>query len=127
MRMAKHVMIVEDHTDIQMLLQAQIEWAGYTTSLAGDGFEALELLETEVPTVILLDLGLPRMDGYAFLEVLEQHQFPLAETIIVLTADQQAVSKLADKPVTIIVKPFSFSRLLAAINSLMKGKTNQTS
>lgn len=123
--MTKHVMIVEDHTDIQMLLQVQMERTGYTTSLARDGLEALELLATEVPSIILLDLGLPRMDGYALLEALEQQQFPLAETVIVLTADQQAVSKLADKPVTIVGKPFAFSRLLAVIDSLMKGKTKQ--
>ncbi len=113
--MVKHVMIVEDHIEIQMILRTRLELAGYSTSCARDGLEALELLENVTPDVILLDLGLPRMDGYAFLATLEQRKLIVSFPVIVLTADKQAALKLADKPVKVFTKPFSFHHLVAAI------------
>jgi DNA-binding response OmpR family regulator len=113
--MSKHVMIVEDHIEIQTMLQAQLELAGYTSCLARDGLEALELLQTETPSVLLLDLGLPRMDGYAFLERLAERGLPVSLAIIVLTADQNARARLADLGVIVLLKPCPLRHLVATI------------
>ncbi len=113
--MTQHVLLVEDHLDLQMILQTRLELAGYTVSLAQNGLEALEWLEKKIPDIILLDLGLPLMDGYAFLEVWEKKELHITLPIIVLTADQQAVAKLAKKAIPVFTKPFAFERLLEAI------------
>ncbi len=113
--MTKRVLIVEDCPDLQMILQTWLEMAGYTTTLAQDGLEALELLESARPSVILLDLGLPRMDGYAFLEALRQREGATSPPVIVLTADPQATSKLAHTSVKVFTKPYSFEVLLIEI------------
>ncbi len=113
--MAKRALIVEDNPDIQYILKIRLELIGYTTYLARDGIEALELLESAKPSLLLLDLGLPRMDGYAFLDELEKRKSPVPPAIIVLTADQQAVVKLANKPLDVLLKPYPFDLLLEKI------------
>jgi two-component system response regulator len=110
--MATHALIIEDNPDLRYILKARLEHVGYTTSEANDGIEALEQLAKNRPDILLLDLGLPRMNGYAFLEALEQRQPPILSAIIVLTADQEAATKLAHKQVTILLKPYTFDQLL---------------
>ena len=67
--MQKKVLVVDDDPDIVLMLTDRLEASGYTTLVAGDGQRALELLESEEPGLVLLDLQVPRMTG---LEVLEQ-------------------------------------------------------
>ncbi|MFL5691023.1 MAG: response regulator [Ktedonobacteraceae bacterium] len=113
--MTKHVLVIDDHRDIRIILQTLLEKEGYAVTLAQDGLEALEQLETTTPSIILLDLGLPRMDGYAFLDALEQRNPQASIPVIVLTADKLAVEKLAQRNVHVILKPFTFVPLLAAM------------
>jgi CheY-like chemotaxis protein len=113
--MAKRALIVEDNPDIQYILKLRLELHGYTTFLAGDGWEALSLLPEARPDILLLDLGLPGIDGYTLLDELERRQSSLPFAIIVITADQEAPAKLARRPVTVLVKPFSFEHLFERI------------
>jgi CheY-like chemotaxis protein len=113
--MVKRALIIEDNPDIQYILQVRLELHGYTTFLAGDGCEALALLPSARPDIILLDLSLPGMDGYAFLDEFERCKPPPPCTIIVLTADHEAPAKLAHRQVSVLLKPFLFEHLLAKI------------
>ena len=67
--MQKKILVVDDDPDIVLMLTDRLEALGYATLAAGDGQRALELLESEEPGLVLLDLEMPRMTG---LEVLEQ-------------------------------------------------------
>lgn len=67
--MQKKILVVDDDPDIVLMLTDRLEALGYTTLAANDGQRALELLESEEPGLVLLDLQMPRMTG---LEVLEQ-------------------------------------------------------
>ena len=67
--MQKKILVVDDDPDIVLMLTDRLKALGYTTLAAGDGQRALELLESEEPGLVLLDLQMPRMTG---LEVLEQ-------------------------------------------------------
>ena len=58
------ILIVEDEPDIQELLSAYLQQAGYQTSLAGDGVEALELFRSASFDLVLLDIMLPKIDGF---------------------------------------------------------------
>jgi CheY-like chemotaxis protein len=113
--MTEHILIVEDDEDIRIMLQAGLEMEGYRLSFAGDGLEALELLAAASPSLMLLDLGLPRMNGYALLEALERQRPDLPFPVIIITADTRAAVRLAQKPVKIIPKPFSLYSLFATI------------
>ena len=123
--MTEHILIVEDDENIRVMLQTALEMKAYTLSFAKDGLEALELLQTTNPSLMLLDLNLPRMNGYALLETLEKQRPDLSLRIIIITADLQAAARLAQKPVKIVLKPFSLRALFAIIEETLKvGKEN---
>ena len=67
--MHKHVLLVENEPSHQELIQTALELAGYIVTLAENGLEAFEKLATETPCVIVLDLWMPEMSGYTFLEI----------------------------------------------------------
>jgi two-component system, chemotaxis family, chemotaxis protein CheY len=117
---AEHILIVEDDENIRDMLQTALEMKAYSLSFARDGLEALELLQTTTPSLILLDLHLPRMDGYAVLETLEKQWPELSHRIIIITADSQAVARLAQKSIKIIPKPFSLHAIYALIEETLK-------
>jgi CheY-like chemotaxis protein len=126
--MTEHILIVEDDEDIRFMLQAALETETYSLSFARDGLEALEELQTTSPSLMLLDLGLPRMNGYALLDALEKWQPDLSFPIIVITADPQAEARLARKPVRVVPKPFSLNALLALVREMLKvGKVHDGS
>lgn len=62
------VLLVEDDTALAQMYRVKLERDGYTVRVAGDGEEALRLIEDQLPDLIFLDVRLPRMDGLAFLE-----------------------------------------------------------
>jgi CheY-like chemotaxis protein len=74
--------------------------------------EAFEKLATETPCVIVLDLWMPEMSGYTFLEMWRERNTDTAIPIVVLTADAMATVKLAQEHHTILVKPFNMAQLL---------------
>jgi CheY-like chemotaxis protein len=111
----KHVLLVEDYPAVQAMLTAWLKLQGYSVSPAHNGLEALLSLESRLPCLILLDLKMPNMDGYTFLEALERRKFLSSIPVIVLTADMRAASALAQKPVDILFKPFKFDLLLSTM------------
>lgn len=62
------VLLVEDDVALAQMYRVKLERDGYTVSVAGDGEEALRLLDVELPDLIFLDVRLPVMDGLTFLE-----------------------------------------------------------
>ena len=79
----KKILIAEDEPDIQELLCAYLRDAGYETAVAGDGVAALGLFQSQAFDLVLLDIMLPKIDGFGVCEVLrQQSQVP----ILMLTA-----------------------------------------
>ena len=72
--MQKTVLVVDDDPDIVLMLTDRLEALGYATLVAGDGHRALELLESEDPGLVLLDLQMPRMTGLEVLKRLARQQ-----------------------------------------------------
>ncbi|GAC1347169.1 MAG: hypothetical protein NVSMB27_12020 [Ktedonobacteraceae bacterium] len=119
--MGKRVLIVDDDEDIQALLQAVLESEEYEVSTAEDGIDALLELEKSVPDLILLDLMMPRMDGYAFAEKLHQQGLHSSIPIIVLSADVNAKQKVDQMGAeSYITKPFDIQDLLGEISQFME-------
>ena len=123
--MTEYILIVEDDENIRSMLQTALEMKGYSLSFARDGLEALDLLQTTTPSLILLDLNLPHMNGYTLLEMLVEQRPELSLRIIIITADARASTRLAHKPVKIILKPFSLQALIALIEEMLKSEKNK--
>ncbi|MDQ4075608.1 MAG: response regulator [Chloroflexota bacterium] len=118
--MSSKVLIVDDDPGIQETLEAILEFEGYEVSLARDGIEALSYLEEELPGLILLDLMMPRMDGFALTQELERRGLRAALPIIVLTADGRAQEKAARlRAEDYVEKPFELSDLLDKVARLL--------
>lgn len=115
------ILVVEDDEAMQLGLRHNLEYEGYEIVVAGDGREALQKLEKLQPDLVLLDVMLPRLDGFAVLSELRKTQPRLP--VIVLTSKSLEADKLqgfrlgADDYVT---KPFSVQELLARVAAVLK-------
>ena len=102
------VLIVDDDPDVRLAVRSLLELHGYAVTEAGDGTEALQLLDDgDLPGAIVLDLTMPRMDGETFLGARSggAGQVP----VVVLTARPR------EKPAgahSMLTKPFDFDELL---------------
>ena len=116
------ILIVEDDFDIQELLQNFLQEAGYQTAVAKDGLEAVSMFSKEGFHLILLDIMLPKIDGFTVCELIRrQSQIP----IIMLTARDSVVDKVAGLDSgadDYITKPFAIEELLARIRAALRGK-----
>jgi CheY-like chemotaxis protein len=79
-------LVVDDDTLTREMLRRDLSKAGWRVDEAGDGRQALQQLEQEIPAVILLDLMMPHLDGFAVIEQLRQHGEWQRIPVIVLTA-----------------------------------------
>ena len=118
--MMKQILIVEDEPDIQELLCAYLQDAGYGTAAAGDGVAALELFQSRPFDLVLLDLMLPKIDGFGVCELIRrQSQVP----ILMLTALDGEGEQLRGFRLNIddyVTKPFSMPVLLEKIRVILR-------
>ena len=118
--MSKMILIIEDERSIQNVIKAFLEDAGYTVILAGDGLEGVEQFRLHKPDLVLLDLMLPKIDGFAVCEILRKES---RVPIIMLTAldddDSQlkGFDALADDYIT---KPFSMPVVMKRIEAVLR-------
>ena len=108
----KQILIVEDEPDIQELLRAYLRDAGYGTAVAGDGLTAITLFQARAFDLVLLDLMLPKINGFGVCErIRQQSQVP----ILMLTALDGEEEQLRGFGLDIddyVTKPFSMPILL---------------
>jgi CheY-like chemotaxis protein len=114
--MAGRILVIDDDQGIQRTVQAILEDEGYEVMAADDGLDALAKLDGFFPALILLDITMPRMDGYAFAAELQRLGLHARLALIVLTADGRARQK-AERvgAVGYLHKPFSIDGLLAMV------------
>lgn len=120
-KMAKKILIIEDEQSIATLLSYNLQQAGYETITAHDGQEGYTLALSERPTLILLDLMLPTMDGMEVCKALRQEKIDIP--IIMLTAKDDEFDKVlglelgADDYMT---KPFSPREVTARVKAVLR-------
>ena len=113
------VLVVDDDPDAQKVMSKVVKKAGWESIEAANGREALEKIAVGIPSVILLDLMMPEMDGFSVLEALQQNkewrQIPvIIVTAKELTADERSL--LQKRTVTILQKgAYSRKDLISAI------------
>lgn len=118
--MKTRILIVEDERNIADIVKFNLEKEGYDTDTAYDGEEALAKVKSFAPDLILLDLMLPKLDGFQVCrKVREHHNMP----ILILTAKEEEVDKVlglemgADDYIT---KPFGMRELLARVKANLR-------
>jgi DNA-binding response OmpR family regulator len=118
--MARHILIVDDDTLLRRSLAFNLEQAGYHTSTAATAEDALAQMSLDLPDLVLLDIGLPEMDG---LDVLRRLRQQTDVPVIFLTARRRELDQVvglelgADDYVT---KPFDVDVLLARIKAVLR-------
>lgn len=106
------VMVVDDDESIREALEVVLSDEGYAVQLARDGAEALRLLKGSLPDVILLDMKMPGVDGWAFADAYRSLPDP-RPPVIVLTAAPDAPRWAADISADdVLAKPFDLASLL---------------
>ena len=120
----KTILIVEDETDIQELLRTYLEDAGYQTAAAGDGVTALALFNAQHFDLVLLDLMLPKIDGFGVCELIRrQSQVPIL-MLTALDGEEQQLRGFGMDIDDYVTKPFSMPVLLEKIRVILRRRTN---
>jgi two-component system alkaline phosphatase synthesis response regulator PhoP len=124
--MAQRILVVDDDKQIVRLVQSYLEKAGYTILTAYDGEDAQRVIRRERPDLIVLDLMLPKRDGYEITKWLRADQMLAATPILMLTARVEDGDKIlglelgADDYLT---KPFNPREVVARVRAILRRAT----
>lgn len=116
-----HILLVEDNADLAYGLRNNLEIEGYDVDIAADGVDGLARIRATRPDLVVLDLMLPRMDGFRVLRTLREEHCTMP--VLVLTARAEEADKVrglklgADDYLT---KPFGLLELLARVEALLR-------
>jgi Response regulators consisting of a CheY-like receiver domain and a winged-helix DNA-binding domain len=120
------ILIVDDEEHIRELIKFNLDKNGYRTICADNGLEALRMVKSENPQLILLDVMLPNMDGYDVCKEIRRDNSISSTPIIMITAKSEEFDKVlglelgADDYMT---KPFSIRELIARVKAILR-RTN---
>jgi two-component system KDP operon response regulator KdpE len=113
-------LVVEDDPNIVDLIRSNLAVRGFDTVVSADGIRTLQLLETEQPDIVLLDLMLPEVDGFELCRQIREHS---SVAIIVVSArggERDKVTALNVGADDYMTKPFSIEELLARITATLR-------
>ena len=116
------ILIAEDEPRLSSFLAKGLRAAGYQTTICDDGVRAAELARDADFDLLLLDIGLPRMDGFAVLRVIRRRGERMA--VVVLTARDEVgdtIAGLDSGADDYVTKPFVFEELLARVRARLRG------
>lgn len=116
-----HILVVDDDKHTRMLLRAILEEAGYTVTTADNGEAALDVLDREHVDLVVLDIMMPKMDGYEFTKTIREGNSALP--ILMVTAKQDAADEKQGFLVgtdDYITKPIDEEKMLLRIKALLR-------
>ncbi len=90
---SNHILIIEDEKPLSKALELKLTKEGYETSIAVDGAEAVELLKTQEYALAILDLVMPRFDGFHFLEYVHENKIPIKVIVLSNLSQTEDVKK----------------------------------
>ena len=121
--MPETILVVDDDPDIARFVEVNLRSAGYEVSVAGDGEEALERATEIRPDLVLLDVMMPRLDGFEVAQRLGKNPQTANTSIIMLTAkalSSDKVTGLQSGADDYIIKPFDPIELLARVKGTLR-------
>jgi DNA-binding response OmpR family regulator len=114
------ILLVEDETTLAEVLRYNLEREGYEVMVSADGVSGLDAARKERPDLVILDIMLPRLDGFSVCRILRRESdLP----ILMLTARQDEVDRIAGLELgadDYVVKPFSLGELLARVRAILR-------
>ncbi|MGC8491819.1 MAG: response regulator [Syntrophobacteraceae bacterium] len=119
------ILIVDDEADTVELLRKRLHFEGYHTLEAGDGEECLKQVAEGKPDLIILDVMMPKLDGYEVCRILQKSRSTAYIPVLMLTAKGGTENKVKGLDVgalDYLPKPFEYQELLARIKSLLSMK-----
>jgi len=117
-----HALIAEDDPSIRALVQTVVKREGFEVDLAEDGATALQRLEERSYDLVLLDLMMPGVDGYAVVQQVKERWPSRLPRIIIMTAVSEAITTNFPEPVCgVIAKPFDIDKLSALVHDCARG------
>ena len=121
----KRILVVDDEIYIVHILEFSLTMEGYSVLTASDGEEALKLIDSERPDLIVLDIMMPKIDGYEVCRRLRQDEQFTDLPVILLSAKGRPIDREAGLQAganDYITKPFSPRKLLGKISELLERK-----
>jgi DNA-binding response OmpR family regulator len=118
------ILVVDDEPLYQRLLKVNLEQEGYEVATAGNGEEAVEMVSSRKPDLVIMDVMMPKLDGLSATERIRQFS---SIPIIVLTArgeEQDRVRGLNMGADDYVVKPFSATELVARVRAVLRRADN---
>lgn len=123
-----YILSVDDETDVSELIAFNLRQHGYAVDTAATGLEALNSIEARRPDLLLLDLMLPDIDGFAVCEILRRNVETAALPIIIISAWSERDSQhlgLEMGAIDFLSKPFSPRALVDRVNYLLGARKRQ--
>lgn len=119
----KKILVIDDEEDMQKLLKIRLEQENFTVIAAGDGDIGAKTAEQEIPDLIILDIMMPKVDGYSCLK--EIRKIPKTKDIPVLMLSGKEEEKVRDlfafqKISGYVEKPFELDNLVAKVKGILK-------
>jgi diguanylate cyclase (GGDEF)-like protein len=117
------VLVVDDSPEIARMVEVILRSAGYRVQVAGDGQEALEMIQESRPDLILLDVMMPKLDGFQLTRLLRQDPRMSGLSIIILTAKGLSADRLQGLTAgadDYILKPFDAGELIARVRGVLR-------
>ena len=125
--MNNKILVVDDDVAINELIKVNLELAGYKVIQANDGIKGFALAKQEAPSLVILDVMMPDVDGFTVAKRIRQNEETKDTPILMLTALSQINDKVKGFNIGVddyLVKPFELEELLVRVRALLK-RTNQ--
>ena len=126
--MSYQVLVVDDDIAICEALERNLRLKGFTVQVVNDGEEAISAVERGPPDLVVLDIGMPKIDGIQVTEYLRKRNYMMP--ICILSAQDEVADRVRGLEVgadDYLVKPFAFEELLARINALLRRRQEDIS
>lgn len=124
--MAKKILVADDDQSVAKTLKTILEYAGYEVSFASNGEECLKKVMLDKPDLLLLDIMMPRMDGYSFLVAIKELRALTGDApdvaVMVITGKDSQINRdlmTHENIKDYLTKPFDLNELLAKIKKVL--------
>lgn len=121
----KKILVVDDSATVRKLIAGKLEKCGHQVFCAADGVEAIEQLESLVPDLILLDITMPRMDGYQVCKMIRGKEATKDVPVVMISGKDGFFDKVRGRmagTTGYITKPFGPETLMKAVETYLKGE-----
>ena len=119
---AKKIIVIDDEPDMVFLLQSRLEAAGYRVSAASDGAQGLDRIRKEVPDLVILDVMMPKVNGYQVCREIRKNPDTQNIPVLMLTAKSQESDRfwgIETGANAYLTKPFDAIELMNTVQKLL--------